>query len=279
MSIAPDLTRAQRAEGMLTVHLLGDALGSGYEFSRGLAPTEPVTLRKGVFGHPAGTGTDDTAVMRACARAVLDPDPDEGFQATYVRNLIDWKASGPLDIGGQTSKGIQAWKATGKAPATDREAQGNGALMGSAPLAFLGSDLGQAAAMLQTMTTHPSPEAAQVTRRYVATLAAILADGAYDDGALPLIPRAGWDSAPIGWCKLAYDIARDALDSTVSIDAVSPMEALRSVVRRGGDTDTNAAIAGALLGCYWGPEPFDFTGIDPAELATNKALASKLAAL
>jgi len=49
--------------------------------------------------------------------------------------------------------------------------------------------------------------------------------------------------------------------ATLQLDA-RPMEALTWTVRLGGDTDTNAAIAGALLGAVHGRDAWPLKAVD-----------------
>jgi hypothetical protein len=61
----------------------------------------------------------------------------------------------------------------------------------------------------------------------------------------------------MGWVRLAFTQALAALR-----EAQAPMEVLRHFVRRGGDTDTNAAIVGALLGAAHGRGAWPASAID-----------------
>lgn len=55
----------------------------------------------------------------------------------------------------------------------------------------------------------------------------------------------------IGWVRIAFMNAIYQLEY-----ATSAKEGIRETVLKGGDTDTNAAIAGALLGAYYGASTF-----------------------
>ncbi|MFW5696081.1 MAG: ADP-ribosylglycohydrolase family protein [Alkalispirochaeta sp.] len=54
-----------------------------------------------------------------------------------------------------------------------------------------------------------------------------------------------------GWVRIAWQNALYQLRT-----AADPFEGIVDTVRRGGDTDTNAAIAGALLGAVYGASAF-----------------------
>lgn len=55
----------------------------------------------------------------------------------------------------------------------------------------------------------------------------------------------------IGWCRIAFENAFWHLTHTST-----PKEAIVATVREGGDTDTNAAICGALMGAVYGEKSF-----------------------
>lgn len=274
-----ELTYEERIVGMLQGHLLGDAWGSAYEFGPSLPAATPLPFAKGIFGHPAGTGTDDTAVMRAVATTIIELE-GSFHPAVYARHLVTWADTGPLDIGAQTAKAVRHWRA-GSPPPPDSRAQGNGALMGSCPLAVLGPAKARDAAEELADATHPSLATCEAVADYTELLAAILQDYPDDpdlEHATHLEPL-NWEPVgpKIGWVTGCEWLARAALQRALITD-VGPVEALEWVIRQGGDTDTNGAVAGALLGAWFGPWPIDILlNLDDAELATNTQLAADLA--
>lgn len=276
-----NIDRATRARGMMLGHLIGDAMGSAYEFKQ---PFEELpTYQYGVFGHAPGTGTDDTAVLRCTVGAIQDGVFD---QERYLTLLSEWAATGPLDIGGQTRKAIKHWEANGTPIGADPQGfdAGNGALMGCAPLAFLHPWNWEAAARALSESTHPSVESLHACTALVGACSYML-DG--PDAGLP--PMVGtltehWDPAgsKMGWCQGTLSLAFKALGDVVAGWA-TPIEALQQVIQRGGDTDTNGAVAGALLGCAYGDgawqEPYIVSGLDQEEVTINLTLAEQLAAI
>lgn len=273
------MNRADHLTGMMLGHLVGDALGSAYEFgARFKAKAPDPVMARGVFGHPKGSGTDDTEVARCCARTVIATGGfDPGY---YAEQLTAWKHTGPKDIGGQTSRAIRAWVATGRAPAMDPQAQGNGALMGCAPLAALPLHQAVPAATALSRATHPSPASMAACARYVELLWCIVNEKVY---VIPEPDREaqGWepDHTNIGWVLGAEKLAYDSLATAAR--AGDPTRVLLDVVRLGGDTDTNAAIAGAVLGAAYGPDAFAtlVPELLDSDRALNEGLAQQLAAL
>jgi ADP-ribosylglycohydrolase len=239
-----------RYTGCLLGVALGDALGAPYEFRH--PPFEVAgEFRPGVFGTAPGHPTDDSTLAVACAEALLDEPGD--FAAGYVRRLLAWAASGPPDIGNQTRRAVEAWRA-GHPPPDDDAAQGNGSLMAVAPVALrFARDAGaaRAAAAAFARLTHPSAAAAECNVTYVDMISAALHGAGGDPPpAVPPPPGAGDPAGPkLGWCRLTLHLASRAAHDAAE---VGPFEALVRLVARGGDTDTNAAVAGGLLGAVHG---------------------------
>ena len=257
-----------RFTGCLLGVALGDALGAPYEFQH--PPFEVAReFRPGYFGTAAGHPTDDSTLAVACAEALVD-DPDD-FAAGYVRRLLAWADSGPPDIGHQTRRAVEAWRA-GHPPPHDEDAQGNGSLMAVAPvgLRFV-ADAGaaRAAAAAFARLTHPSSVAVECNVTYVEMLSAALRGAARP--AVPAPPGAVDPAGRgMGWCRLTLHLASVAAQDAAE---VGPFEALVRLVGLGGDADTNAAVAGGLLGARYG------TAAWPADLVAGLALGEEMRAL
>jgi hypothetical protein len=73
-----DITLESRLAGAAWGHLVGDAVGVPYEFT---GPRDPGEVRfgaTGTWGKPAGTWSDDGALMLALLDSLLDADPEQG---------------------------------------------------------------------------------------------------------------------------------------------------------------------------------------------------------
>lgn len=268
----PDPVMLSRAQGVLLGQLAGDALGSAVEFQSAAAiarryPDGVRTLADGgTWNLIAGQPTDDSEMALALARSLVK---ERGYSATRVAAAyISWKNSGPFDIGTTTSAGIAAL-AAGRKAQSDSEA--NGALMRVSPIGILAAGYPARAATLarqDALLTHPSPVCQAASAAYAAAIAAGIAGGdaeamwqaAYDhcgdDTAAAtlrdVLARARYTlptdfQHQMGWVVTAFFNAFHWLMRGASLEA-----AVIWTVSAGGDTDTNAAICGALLGAVQG---------------------------
>jgi ADP-ribosylglycohydrolase/fructose-1,6-bisphosphatase/inositol monophosphatase family enzyme len=282
----PDPGRVSRAQGAWLGQLTGDALGSLVEFRgpadiAGAYPDGPRRLADGgTHATLAGQPTDDSEMALLLGRALIAQsrfDADD-VAAAYVY----WLASGPFDVGGTIGQALRAGRDIGPGTrgvaaalrgAANPDSQANGALMRIAPLGIFGTrltadrlaELARADAAL----THPHPICGDCSAIFTVSIARAIATGArgrtlYDEAvafaareAQTADVRRWLDEAiagppadltrQMGWVRWAFTLAyHHAFNET-------PFEsALVDTVRRGGDTDTNAAIVGALLGALQG---------------------------
>jgi len=263
-----------RAQGVMLGQLAGDALGSYVEFEtpeaiRRRHPDGVTTLRPGgTWNLLAGQPTDDSEMALALARSLVAAG---GFDARAVaESYIAWGASSPFDIGSTTRAGLAALAGRGRAAA---DSQSNGALMRVSPVGILAASRPELAATLarqDAALTHPNPVCVAASGAYAAAIAAGIAGAdhrtmwsvAYaqageDAGgeAVRQCLQAAIEAAPVGlvqkqgWVLLALGNAFHRLWTDQPLAS-----ALIETVAAGGDTDTNAAICGALLGAVQGRE-------------------------
>ncbi|MCA1842155.1 MAG: ADP-ribosylglycohydrolase family protein [Actinobacteria bacterium] len=254
-----------RFRGALVGLALGDALGAPYEFK---APpfTVEAEFREGVFGTLPGHPTDDSTLAVFVAEAVLEA---HDWPAGYTRRLVAWMQSGPPDIGNQTRRAAQRW-AAGTAPVPDEAAQGNGSLMAVTPVVLrFASDRERARSRAADFArlTHPSDAAAATNAQFADALLDVLAGGeppAIGEARRPAHGRG------MGWCELCLDLAFLTWHRAKEL---GPFPALLELIALGGDTDTNAAVAGALLGAGYGTTAW------PDNLVAGLHLAPRMADL
>ncbi len=261
----------QRAQGCLLGQLVADALGSQVEFLgpeeiRRLHPSGVREIRGSpVWGTLPGQPTDDSEMALALARTLVrlrTYDPGAAREA-----YLDWLRSEPFDCGATVRAGLLG--------TPNPESQANGALMRVSSLGIFGANLDpwQVARWAEedAALTHPH----RVPREANALFAMALAHAV----------RTGCSAAELyarvqGWAKGmgASAVVREVLDGAAEapppdytrkqgwvliafrnafwqlLHAPDLEEGVVDTVMRGGDTDTNAAIAGALLGAVYGRE-------------------------
>jgi ADP-ribosyl-[dinitrogen reductase] hydrolase len=282
----PPSTPLSRAQGCLAGQIAGDSLGSLVEFeaASSIERRYPGGVRLlsdgGTWGTIAGQPTDDSELALALARslALLGKYDMEAVARSYA----DWYASGPFDVGSTTRAALSSAAAAARVnagvaaaarEAANRNSQANGALMRISPLGIFGSQLAQADvaafARCDASLTHPHPVCQDSNVVYAASIAFAVRTGAaphriYDHAletletqalgpAVSQCLREAESTPPAdyarqqGWVLIALQNAFYQL-----LHAPNLEEGIVDTVRRGGDTDTNGAIAGALLGAACG---------------------------
>jgi ADP-ribosyl-[dinitrogen reductase] hydrolase len=274
----------RRAQGALLGQLCGDALGSLVEFEseEEIAEDYPDGVRElvdgGTWNLLAGQPTDDSELALALARSLIRLGRFEAGEA--ARAYATWFESHPFDVGHTTRAALVAAAAAlraGRDPAEAAraaarpESRANGSLMRISPLGIFGHRLAPdelaALAREDARLTHPHPVCADAGVVFTATVARAVARGGTP------AELAGWALAFAREERLHQEVLEALVISakhrpdyathqglvTVALQNAffqlrhaAPEEALVDTVRRGGDTDTNAAIAGALLGAVHG---------------------------
>ena len=259
----------ERAQGCLMGQLVGDALGSLVEFQppEQIRREYPNGVREltdgGTWDTIAGQPTDDSEMAVLLARMLVDQgryDPAEAWKA-----YVFWLDSGPFDCGMTVSSGLRG--------RLNQESQANGAMMRISPLGIYGAnhELEQVAewARQDATLTHPHPVCQQANALFAMAIAHAIrrrcdarnlykqivswAQDTEVDGSLLDAVRGAAEAPPAdyvqqqGWVLTAF---RNALWQLLHAPTLE--EGVVDTVMRGGDTDTNAAICGALLGAVWG---------------------------
>lgn len=261
---------SRRIRGCLLGGSLGDTLGGRYE---GLSPPLDV-----IWGPPWSL-SDDTQLTLATCEAIIEngrPDP-ETIAAAMARWHIDGRVTG---LGAATRGALDAlvrgghWALVGR---RGEMAAGNGAAMRIAPLAFfVDPDELEGRQLIRDVAriTHHSEEA------YVGALAIVIAMraallGAWTggDGLLRHVLEQLPDSrvrdrlceveedkpSTVVECAQRFGCSGYVVESVPLVLFAAQMlgalgfhETLSSIVEAGGDTDTNAAMAGQVMGCLIG---------------------------
>jgi len=267
MQITSDII--SRAQGCFLGQLAGDSLGSLVEFKspREIATIYPGGVRKledgGIWNTLAGQPTDDSEMALMLARSLVK---EAGFDSHKVKeSYVYWLNTGPFDFGQTISGSLFG--------TTNPFSQANGALMRVCPLGIygVGKDLEKVAvwARNDAAITHIHPVCQDINALFAMALAWAIETGptpeelfqqikkwateqGVDDDILAVIDSAQYEAPAdfmthMGWVMIAFQNALFQLVHCSSLE-----EAIVETVGRGGDTDTNAAICGALLGAAFG---------------------------
>ncbi len=252
--------------------LCGDALGSLVEFMdrQQIAELYPEGVREitggGPFDTMAGQPTDDSEMALMLTMSLIGK---KGFDLDDILEAYRfWLDSGPFDCGGTCWSGI-----TGE---RNFQSQANGALMRASPLGIFGAGREVAEitefARQDAALTHPNPVCQQANAIFVRAISTAIAEGsgrlelyreiaewADEEDVDPVLREAvqAVDQEPwidkagrkMGWVLVALQNALWQL-----VHAPGFEDALVDTANRGGDTDTNCAICGALLGSVFGIE-------------------------
>jgi ADP-ribosylglycohydrolase len=243
----------------------------------------------GPFHWPAGHATDDTDLTRAVLLAYLHPSVD--VVETAAGHMVDWlegrwpdrrEGQPPRDIGRATRAGLRRYQETGdphRSGAGPGQA-GNGSLMRCIPTALAVRDRDRRIqeSIDISAITHDDPRCTAACAAYNEIAAALLAgadpqeavklgrDTAHELGNAPTATAIAYGAqlkpamlVRTGQTFLEDEAAGYVLDSlSLAVAAVldeRPLaDVLVDIVRLGNDTDSNAAIAGGLLGARDGAE-------------------------
>jgi len=259
----------KRAQGCLLGQLAGDALGSLVEFrhSADIRAEYPGGVRRladgGTWNTIAGQPTDDSEMALALARSILRMGRYDAVDAAGAYK--EWLDSRPFDVGNTVGGSLRGHK--------NHDSQANGAMMRVSPLGIYAARFGRsdagAWARADAELTHPNLVCLQVNELYTMAIAEAVAVGpeprdlwqqiqtwAQEGAVEPTVAQAVESSRhtkpaefahQAGWVLIAFQNALYQL-----LHAPSLEEAVVDTVMQGGDTDTNAAICGALLGAVHG---------------------------
>ncbi|GMF22105.1 unnamed protein product [Phytophthora lilii] len=239
----------------------------------------------GVFGVGRGQITDDSELALSLARGLLGHRPSDRFPVESVaRQYAAWCASQPFDIGNTcaTAFGVTS-DATGNyaaammqtAAASCAGSEANGSLMRIAPLAIWSvgesEEIIASHARAEPTLSHPNQVCQDCNAVYCLMLEHLLRCPGDFQGAVDRAERfvtatvssvvRTWfleeslDVASlvctrkVGHVRWAFVLATYFLRQNESYE-----RAIQQTLLKGGDTDTNAAIVGGLIGALHGVE-------------------------
>jgi ADP-ribosyl-[dinitrogen reductase] hydrolase len=281
---------------------VGDALGAPFEFRRAVSVPSPLpAFELGWMGLPPGTWTDDTAMARNLWRSLIEHGGRLRPEDVLARH-IEWLATDPPDVGNLTrwvlSRAREGEPEAARAYVDLRGPEvsaGNGSVMYCAPLGVAYArhpqDLAEAAPALSALTHWDercrtaclaiTTAVAGLVRGEPAALAATGAVAAVEhrEGGeeLGYLADEAGCARPIDGPDMGFTLFTAGIALQVAGEGLGFEEGLRHVVGLGGDTDTNAAVAGALLGAAHGTAAIPVRWLEV--VAERDALAEEAAAL
>ncbi|MBS2022855.1 MAG: ADP-ribosylglycohydrolase family protein [Deltaproteobacteria bacterium] len=272
------LSEKDRFLGTLLGLHAGESVGAPHEFKKAAEIIVPKEL---VAGGPwkVGEPTDDTELTLALLRSLVARRRVD--LVDIAQSYLRWFGGNPKDVGNLTKAALQnlrageppdqsgalAWEDSG------REAAGNGSVMCCAPIGLLHvkqlEGLVEDASQVSRIT-HFDPRCVGGCVAVTTAIALLVRGGTQAEEAISRAASAGGeihddvrmviergaskkpdqltvDGKDMGFVLVALEIAFSALASAATFE-----EGILAVVARGGDTDTNGAIAGALLGAKFG---------------------------
>jgi len=282
------LDLVKRAQGCLLGQLAGDSLGSLVEFENedSIRRRYPEGISRlvdgGTWGTLAGQPTDDSEMALMLARSIIRHGGFDPAEAAVA--YAHWYGSSPFDCGNTTAQALRPAHAAlvrgdgaeGVAAAARSRASGksqaNGALMRVSPLGIFAHDLPADActdlARQDALITHPHEVCQDASAVFVVAIAHAISTGASASETYEFVRE--WARCAVG------ETVRRCLEESAEsappdfqdhqgcvlialqnafwqlLHARSLEHGVCDTVKRGGDTDTNAAIAGALLGAVHG---------------------------
>ena len=301
------IEQRSRARGVLLGLACGDALGAPVEFEsrEAIAARYPDGLRGftagGWMNVVPGETTDDTRMAVDLARCLVETDPPD--MADLAGRFAAWLRERPKDIGNTTRHAIErfiagdAWDVAGQTTLDAlgaRSTASNGSLMRCAPVAVRYADDPERLRRVSidsSRVTHAEPRcvwSCVALNQGIAHLLrggdprrlveAAIAEVEQPDVVAAVRSAAGKPSSDLegtGYVLNALSIAFWATDTTASLE-----DALVAAVMVGTDTDTNAAVTGALAGAHFGDAAIPTRWLDLLHGREDlTALADQLATL
>lgn len=243
---------------------IGDALGVPYEFkARDTFKCEKM-IGNGTWNQPMGTWSDDTSMVLATMDSLSSGYLDK---SDLMNKFLSWYKYGNytpygvcFDIGRATKFALTTFEACGDTSlcgGTSEQDNGNGALMRILPFAFLNCD----ADLIDGVSalTHNTSKSKFACEMYV-ELCKTLIKGTFD----PFNP----------YICMIRQMSRDQVRSTgYVLDSLvaaiwcfsitdNYKDCVLTAVNLGNDTDTIAALAGALAGLHYGYDAIPKEWID-----------------
>lgn len=260
--------------GMLLGLHAGDAMGVTLEFQKPVEDTsnwQKEMIGGGEFQFPIGIGSDDTDLMICLLRSISKKSKLDNEK--LKNEFLNWFNKGPKDVGNTTKKAMLKLVEGFNILQSGVNGEGtntNGSLMRCAPLALLANYVQESEFIkiinTQTSSTHAHLECLKMDEILVLTLKKILYEkysrsDAYEFALQKLeifdknlsvsfseIPTMAWSD--VTNAGSAFETLKSAFWGFYHFQSFE--EAIIQLINRGNDSDTTAAVAGALIGASVG---------------------------
>lgn len=270
-----------KTKGCIYGVLVGDALGTTYEFEKEANIRLPKILNViggGPFDVTKGQVTDDSEMTLSLAYSIIKKKKydKEDVAKAYIR----WIKSEPKDNGISTARALRNAKkfqdTVNNSIKYNSQSLSNGFLMRISPLAIIGKNMNKTKLNKiikdEVSITYSNKECLLAGKFYIYLLIYILNGGEdYYNYSLYLTGknfilkkiiegslkspyfikykniRIDIDGQYMGYYVVSLQIALYCLFNSKTYQS-----AMRTIIKLGGDTDTNCAISGALLGAKFG---------------------------
>lgn len=228
---------------------VGDALGVPFEFrARGTFECTGM-VGNGTHGQPAGTWSDDTSMMLAICDSYrelgcIDVDDIRAKFLLWYREDV-YTRGRLFDIGAATASALRL----GHGLCGERD-NGNGSLMRTVPLAFTDATDDEVRAV--SAITHAHSTSTEACVRMVHAARELIAGATPREVASGCGVSVGKSCSEIlsgGYVLYTFEAALWCLANTRSY-----ADCVLAAVNLGDDTDTTAAVAGALAGIVYGED-------------------------
>lgn len=246
----------------------------------------------GVLHVAPGQITDDGELAISLARALNDFNPNDGVPLEEVaKNYVKWFYSSPFDVGNTCRRaftvsmlnrqlGLKVYlqnQLMQNAVLNNMPMESNGSLMRIVPMAIwsTGQPVNVVAhnAKLDAMLSHPNPVCQDCNALYCIAISELIKTKKTNRKQHAIAQVENYISnnhvhpKVIEWFKESHLASAENLDCTVNIGHVKYgfmlafyhlhhgthyEEAILDTLMRGGDTDTNAAIVGGMVGALHG---------------------------